>query len=250
MHYSDLHHLSTLPRDDFEYIIFDKDGTLTPHNRPIEDKYKAQFSQYIQANRVIILTARDFDACKSHLLDPIGDTAHKLILACSNGSEIFVFEDDNWKMVSKIEGTLSWQQNAINECINIMDHTFGLQQVTFEYRSDAMGAFALIPRDSTQSDRSKLDPNKILRKKIINTIRPLFPDEYEIIAAGQTSIDVSLVNKKVGMEHILQYCNITPNMAVYFGDSFDGGNDKPTLDIADLTTVAVKNAQHTFDIIT
>lgn len=58
-------------------------------------------------------------------------------------------------------------------------------------------------RDASCEDRKSFDPDKTKRQRCIEAIRPLFPQEYEIVAGGSTSIDISLYDKAAGMQHLL-----------------------------------------------
>ena len=78
-------------------------------------------------------------------------------------------------------------------------------------------------------------------------LRPRLP-EYDVKVGGSTSIDITLhgINKEYGVRQVLQKLDMSPNDAVYFGDSLEpGGNDAIVKNISDLEVVAVDSEQHT-----
>lgn len=245
-----MHHNSTLPHLDFFIFIFDKDGTITPPNQPMTEEFAKSFRHFIDKRRSVILTARDFNTCESQILTPIGKWyEHLLALACSNGSEIYTHDGNNWNLVSKLPGTLHDHMDTIKGAEETLRDVLKKDSLHFEFRSEGMGAFVCIPRDSTKEDRDAFDSDKQKRLEAIEKIRHLFPSSYEIIPGGQTSIDVSLMNKKHWLEHVIKYLGVDTKEIVYFGDSFENGNDTPILDIEDVTTISVQDPENTLSLI-
>lgn len=123
-----------------------------------------------------------------------------------------------------------------------------------------MGAFSCIPRNSNDKERKNFDPDKSKRKKaaayISEKISPI-ASNIEVLAAGSTSIDISLHDKGSGMRHIMEYLKNSeenlgefhPQKLVFFGDGFDGGNDTPIASIEEITVVQVKNKENTREIL-
>lgn len=245
-----MQYFSTLPHPDFTIFIFDKDGTLTPHNQPMTEEFAGGFRDFVDKKQCVILTARDFDVCNDQILAPLGTWhEHLLTLACSNGSEIYTHDSTDWRQVSKLPGDLHEQMDAINAAETILKNYLEKDTLHFEFRSEGMGAFVCIPRGSSREERDAFDPDKQKRVEAIEKIRHLFPSSYEIIPGGQTSIDVSLMNKKHWLEHVIEYLGVEKKEIVYFGDSFDNGNDTPILSVESITTVAVQSPEDTFSIL-
>lgn len=59
----------------------------------------------------------------------------------------------------------------------------------------------------SDEERKNFDPGAIKRNNAIKKIREakIFPEKYEIIAGGSTSIDVGIHNKESGMRNMLSY---------------------------------------------
>ena len=120
----------------------------------------------------------------------------------------------------------------------------------FEQRSETMGTFVCISRASSDEERKNFDPNGDRRRAAIQKFRHFFPNKYEVIPGGKTSIDVSLYNKEAGMRHLLEYFQYLPcGDVVFFGDGFDGGNDTPIENIPNVLSVKVENYQQTQDLL-
>lgn len=248
-----MHHHSNLPQQAFSVFIFDKDGTITPPNEPMTEDFSKVFQEFLRNHHSIILTARDFSACEVQILSMIGtgDLLKNCTLACSNGTEIYesVWEQWTWKKTSILPGNIRESDPAIKRALTILREFFERPDIVFEYRSDGMGTFVCIPRSSSSETRKNFDPDKTKRLQAIEKIKNLFPDSYEIIPGGQTSIDLSLMNKKHGLEHIIHHFSLQKTDIVYFGDSFENGNDTPILDLQDITTVAVEDEKTTLRIL-
>ncbi len=83
-----------------------------------------------------------------------------------------------------------------------------------------MGAFVLLSRNTPKEEQAIFDPDKSKRLKLIDKIRHLFPEEYEIIPAGRKTIDFGVCTKEHGVQHVLDYLRIPTKNAIYFGDNF------------------------------
>lgn len=246
-------------------VAFDKDNTITPANCEIEDNMAKKIISLIKNRYVVILTARDINVCKNHIISWIqknfgeNQKQHldRIILGCSNGSQIYTFNKNTWdyELVSQLEWKLVDEKN-FKKAVSIVANELNLdeEKMYFEIRSETMAVIACIPREAPKEERKNFDPTMEKRKLAIEKIRHLFPEGYELIAGGSTSIDIGLYDKKSGMEHLIKYFfkkfNHTNKEVVFFGDNFDGGNDAPVENVKDIYIVKVKNPDETEEILT
>ncbi len=243
-----------------QLFAFDKDGTITPPNSPLSKESAYFFVNFLKQHNVSILTARDIKTCQEHIIDPIiqenpSMDLTKITLACSNGSEIFAFQKNEYKKVSTDVNALRLKDgsrfNIKKSCDKALEITKKIfPRATIEIRWDFFIAIPCIPRDVSTDERNLLDPDAIKRWKIITQLKAIFPDFFEILPGGKTTIDIALINKEYGMRHVMEYFNIkNPDQIHYFGDSFNGGNDEPVKNIKGIHIHEVKSPDETFEIL-
>lgn len=156
---------------------------------------------------VCILTARDPKVCERDIIDPlraVDAPIDQYILGCSNGSEIYQYHvpSQEYQCVSRLTGMLC-SDRVFQEVVAQIRAILQSNDVYYEPRSATLGTIVCMRRDASCEDRKSFDPDKTKRQRCIEAIRPLFPQEYEIVAGGATSIDISLYDKAAGMQHLL-----------------------------------------------
>lgn len=66
---------NSLPRNvnysDISVFVFDKDDTISEPNKPLDVNIANQLADLTRSKNVVILTARDFETCKTQILDVI-----------------------------------------------------------------------------------------------------------------------------------------------------------------------------------
>ena len=240
--------------ENIRILAFDKDDTITPPNEPME-RSRAEEIKRLTINRyILILTARDIDTCREQILEPMEQVCERkdrVIFACCNGSQIYKF--DNQQQEYLLKSSLKWQlkpKEFFDEIGKKLAQELNAPDLYFEQRSETMGTFVCISRQSSDEERKNFDPNGDRRRAAIQKFRNLFPNEYEVIPGGKTSIDVSLYNKEAGMRHLLEYFQYPPcGDVLFFGDGFDGGNDTPVENIPNVLSVKVENYQQTQELL-
>ena len=246
-----------LPDVNFENIrilAFDKDDTITPPNRAMESPMAEEIKRLTVNRYILILTARDIETCRAQILsamEQVREGKNRVVFACCNGSQIYDFDNEkkDYLLKSALTGQLE-SQEFFDEIGKKLAEELGAPDLYFERRSDTMGTFVCISRDSTDEQRKNFDPDGERRSAAIKKFRHLFPNEYEVIPGGKTSIDVSLYNKEAGLRHLLEYFQYPLyGDVVFFGDGFDGGNDTPVENIPSVLSVKVENYQQTLDLL-
>lgn len=248
----------------FELFAFDKDHTITPANAEIQGEMIDMLLRIMREKVVVILTARDIETCRQHIIEPIrarvserifSHIIGRLVLGCSNGSQIFRYqrESRDYVLQHELSGEIA-PSSEFSKLIPDMARILWVdaEKMYFERRSATMGTFVCIPRDSTSEQRQAFDSDRSKRQAAIDAIYdrlPPLPDgkSYEILPAGATSIDLALHNKKAGMEHVLETLGYAGQGedVIFFGDGFDGGNDTPVAMIQDIAVVHVKSPENT-----
>lgn len=85
--------------------VFDKDDTLTPSSQEIQDHHATILSNFVANNTMTLLTARNMDCCKEHIIDPLlrnnpNTPIENMYFACSNGAEIYKLQDEKYLKIS------------------------------------------------------------------------------------------------------------------------------------------------------
>lgn len=189
-----------LIHDPSVFLVFDKDGTITPSNAMLQPLMASRLSQISHHRLIVILTARSIATCHDQLIGGLSQYDYKkehMIFACSNGAEIYTYapETDTYTMKQKLDGCV--QEEYFLSAVQYLRDSCGEQHVFFEKRSDTMGVIVFLPRDVSAQERNNFDPDQSKRRGYIEKIRPLFQrDAYEFYAGGATSIDIALYSKE------------------------------------------------------
>lgn len=242
--------------EEISILAFDKDNTITPANSNIEPKMAQTLSRLTKEKIIVILTARDMPTCEMQILANIPENQAKwnnLIFGCSNGSQIFCYDNNSQKYVKKseLEGKIDLMQKK-EQIVTLANDFFMRNDMQIEQRSDTMGAICP-SRNITTEERKIFDATGERRRKFIQILRSekIFPEHYEIVAWGSTSIDVGIYDKYAGMQHLIQYFWYNPQRhgeIIFFGDGFPW-NDEPIKNIPGIHVVSVENPQMTHELL-
>jgi phosphomannomutase len=98
--------------------------------------------------------------------------------------------------------------------------------------------------------KEEWDPDNAKKLAIRALVAPKIP-EFEVRAAGVTSIDVTLpgVDKAYGMNKLMKATGLEKGDILYFGDKvIEGGNDLPVQEMG-IDTIAIHNWQNTAQVL-
>jgi len=188
-----------------QVLIFDKDNTITPASQPLEPSMAEMLADLSQDVLIVLLTARDFSICEKEIIAPLERFSYKrenIIFGCCNGAEIFCWDATLGQFARKSVLSGEMDPSVWDEARARMNHILGRDDVSYERRGDTMVTFVCLRRDASPQERQAFDPDKTRRITCIEAVRDIFPDSYELVAGGSTSIDIALYNKAAGIAHI------------------------------------------------
>ena len=201
-------------------FIFDVDGTLTPSRQTIDPTFKEFFKNFIQQNRVYLVTGSDYSKTVEQLGTDICESVVK-VYNCSGNDVYFKGSRIHCK-----------QFEAPKELYDLMNGW--LQTSSFPLRTgnhieERMGTinFSIVGRNATLGER-KLYVKHDLEYRERESIAFQINMEFSNITAtvgGETGIDIYA--KGADKSQILQ--DFDKNDKIYFfGDKIEqGGNDWP-----------------------
>jgi len=215
-------------------IVFDKDDTITKAKCNIEENMANIFSKLLDKYKVAIITWWDFNNIYNQIV--------KLLPANTNFKNLYLFPTiwtcmyyfDNGKWQEKYNENLSEKEanyiiNVLNNALNKLNlipekHWWEIienrwSQITYSW------LWQKAPLEAKQS----FDPNKEIRKKIVDFIKDDLKD-YSIGIWWTTSIDITRkwLNKAYGIQKIIEHLNIKKDEILFIWDAiFPWWNDYP-----------------------
>jgi len=227
--------------------IFDVDGTLTPSRQKMDPEFKKFFLQFIEDNKVWLVTGSDYAKTKEQL----GSDITENVVTCYNcsGNETRhrgkIVNASGWKLPEECRRWLSDE---------LIRSPFVLR--TGNHLEERRGTcnFSVVGRNATLGERKlyiKYDEINNERRDIVNTFIYVFGIESLGISAvigGETGIDIYPIGND--KSQVLQDFNEDDNIH-FFGDKMDnGGNDYPLAKMNKCgTNHHVKNWEETYKIL-
>lgn len=206
-----------------QIFAFDVDGTLTPPQQFIDDRFDAFFRSFAAQNTVYLVTGSDRSKLFQQLPDPTLDACRGWF-TCS-AAELWM----DRKLIYQNQHAFPAELIvAARQLINKSryPHRYG----NHVERRTGMLNISTVGRNATLAQRMhyfRWDQQKQERSDFIKWLGSRF-SSYEFSAGGQISIDIvpngwTKAIAKQKMEELHPGCAIT-----FFGDRMDrGGNDKP-----------------------
>ena len=201
-------------------FIFDVDGTLTPSRQTIDPEFKQFFKNFIQDNKVWLVTGSDY----AKTVEQLGADITESVVTCYNCSG-----NDVWFKGKRVNAK-SFEAPA--ELYSLMEGW--LQSSPFKIRTGnhiepRMGTinFSIVGRNCTLDERKlyiKHDEANRERETIALQINTEFPNVTATVG-GETGIDI--YRKGCDKSQILEDFN-KDDKIFFFGDKLEpGGNDWP-----------------------
>lgn len=262
-------------------LAFDIDQTLNIAKTPIPDEIADLLIDLLEEDFLICpISGQKFDQFKVQIVDRLvergatADILRGLHLFVAQGTQYYRYSDvktwskgpvslsvemesrpydeTKWQLVydfpltkaevEKITSALEssarklgfWEEDKLVGGDEIIENR--LSQVTFSALGQKAGTKAKYAWDS--------DCKK--REKIVKEAKKLAP-EFDFEIGGTTSINAFKpgMNKKFGMEHLMEELDVDMDEILYFGDMTQpGGNDYPVVEMG-IETITVRNHEDT-----
>lgn len=237
-------------------IAFDLDDTLSVTKSPISERMSGVLGRVLEHFDVCVISGAGYDQLHIQVIDALNASPmqlRRLHLMPTCGTRYYRYNeagkdwqlqysedltDDEKKKIFKVleesarELSL-WPENPAGDVIEDR-----LSQVTLT----ALG------QKATSEDKYAWDPDGSKKIAIRDLAAKSLP-EFEVRAAGTTSVDVTRVglDKAYGMKKLIDMLNISREEILFFGDKLDeGGNDYPVKAMG-IDTIAVERWEDTAD---
>jgi len=235
-------------------FVFDKDDTITSTKSAIGSSMAELLSDLSQDKFVVIISGSAWDILQSQIIDLLPNNINKphWLFLPSGGSQLYQWQDDQLVKVydhaidqSEFTKIKTLTLDALNKLAEA-DKPEKIYSEQVEYRGGQITLSAL-GQTAPKDKKVAWDPDRRKRQQMADWLRPQL-SEYDVKVGGSTSIDITLhgINKEYGVRQVLQKLDMSPNDAVYFGDSLEpGGNDAIVKNIHNLDVFAVDSEQDT-----
>lgn len=220
-----------------KYLFFDLDDTLTPNKTIMEDDMYELLSS-LPHTKVIVSGANILQIGAHTRGLPIYKLAQNGNHAVDRTNTLL------WKelfLADEIEAI----QAHIDSVIKYLAHSIIVTN-DMVYNHGGQVSLYLLKRDTDNSTKQKFDPDRIIRKQILQAV-PFVHNSVEVTVAGATSFDYLPKGKHKGfyVKMLIDRMGWNKDDCLYFGDSFyPGGNDEPVKGV--IATVPVQNHRETY----
>lgn len=223
-------------------IAFDLDGTLAPSKSTLPKRMADLFNQLLESFEVCIISGGKYELFQRQVLTQITDSPvllERLHLMPTSGTCYYSYntESHDWYLEYAEDFTADQKKKIIqaldeglNESGYKVEKTYG---ETIEDR-DSQITLSILGQEIVAElgeegvrIKEEWDPDGSKKLRIREIIAPKIP-EFEVRAAGATSIDVTLpgVDKAYGMNKLMAARNLQKTDILFFGDKIiEGGND-------------------------
>lgn len=223
-------------------LIFDVDMTVCYPDQPI-DKELADKLTTLSGDRTIGLIS---GRTAPNLYHRIAQEVSPCYLLGENGCQCLhvptlqeIYNNElNQKQQAEITQTLQKliEEENLTSCRGDLIRV-GSSGITLSCVGD------IAPRDI----KAEYDPNKSKRTKLSKKIRKRFNGEYHIEIGGDSSIDITLMNKGQGIVIFAHHLNINLSQILFMGDQLRNGNDATAAKYVDC--LEVTNPEYTLHLL-
>ena len=232
-------------------LIFDKDDTLTDTKSPIDAEVAEVFAGLIGKFTVAIISGSSWSVINDQVVEllPKDTELKQLYVLPASGSQLLTYDQSNdWRYVfdhSIDQSDFESIKTLLLEAFKALPDDLKPRQVysdQVEYRVGQI-TMSVLGQEAPRERKKAWDPDRTKRQIMVEYLGSRLTG-FDIKIGGSTSIDITNqgVNKKSGVLKLLKHLNMSPEQAVYFGDSFGkNGNDDIVREISELDTVEVAN---------
>jgi phosphomannomutase len=246
-------------------IGFDLDGTLAPSKSMLDPKMADILNRLLEHFEVLVISGGKYELFQRQVLTQITHEPrllNKLHLMPTSGTRYYTFDEaaKDWKLNYAEDFTPEQKQKIVKALAEGLeesgykeDKTYG---ETIEDR-DSQITLSILGQEIVAElgeeglrMKEEWDPDNAKKLAIRALVAPKIP-EFEVRAAGVTSIDVTLpgVDKAYGMNKLMEATGLDKGDILYFGDKvIEGGNDLPVQEMG-IDTIAIHNWQNTAQVL-
>lgn len=201
-------------------FIFDVDGTLTPSRQTMDPVFKEFFLEFIEKNKVWLVTGSDYPKTKEQL----GADITENVVTCYNCS------GNETRYKGRVVNASSWSlpPNAkyfLDSCE--YESKFSIRTGNHIEERRGMVNFSVVGRNCNMEERAKYvewDKEHNERAKIASSFNTMFPD-LQATVGGETGLDIGV--RGCDKSQILSDFNEYDKIHFYGDAIYDGGNDEP-----------------------
>lgn len=240
-------------------IAFDLDGTLAPSKSHFHPRMVGLFDRLLEKYQVCVISGGKYDLFRQQFLTQITAEKHllkNLHLMPTSGTRYYRFEDDDW--VEKYAENFTEDEKkriikALEEGVEEsgfkVDKTYG---ETIEDR-DSQITLSILGQDIVAElgdegvkIKEAWDPDAKKKHIIRDIVSPKIP-EFEVRAAGSTSIDVTKpgIDKAYGMKKLMEATGLEKKDILFMGDRIEPGGNDYAVEQFGIDCIPVRNWQDT-----
>lgn len=242
-------------------IAFDLDGTLAPSKSTLPGRMAHLLDKLLESHEVCIISGGKYELFQRQVLTQItqdSELLQKLHLMPTSGTRYYTYDTEagDWHLNYAEDFTAEQKtkiikalEEGLNESGYKAEKTYG---PTIEDRNSQITLSILGQEivaelgDEGVRIKEEWDPDGHRKMKIRGIVAPKIP-EFEVRAAGATSIDVTLpgVDKAYGMDKLMKKTGHNKEDILFMGDKIvEGGNDYPVEQMG-IDCIAVRNWEDT-----
>jgi len=221
----------------YKLIIFDLDDTLTPAKSPADKEMIFLLKKLLDKYKVAIITWGKLETIKKQVVDMLekeNANLENLYILPTIWTQFYVFKDWDWQLIYKE----SLSENEVRKIKAVLEEA--LEKLNIKPKKTrgeiienrwSQITYSALWQSAPLEEKKKFDPDKKIRKKIVEYIKDKLPD-YEISIWWTTSIDITRkgFNKAYGIKKLLNYLQLDPKDVLFVGDAiFPWWNDRPAI---------------------
>jgi phosphomannomutase len=215
-------------------IIFDVDKTLTLSKSPLDKEMADLLGKLLKVYKIDIISGAKFEQMERQIIEYLSfakENFSDLYFQPTSGGSLYEFKNGEWQIVYKNEISENDRERIITALEGAIEEA-GIEkpEKLFGERIEDRGSqitFSNFGQEAPLEVKKNWDPSLRKRKKIQIILKPKLPN-YNILIGGSTSIDVigKGIDKKYGVERLVEYLNIPIKEMLFIGDRLEpGGND-------------------------
>ncbi|MEK9177522.1 MAG: HAD-IIB family hydrolase [Patescibacteria group bacterium] len=242
--------------DNYDLIIFDLDGTLTPSKSPLESEIAELLVKLLARKKVAVISGCGYTQFQTQFLNKFptsSDSFANLLLLPVSGTQLYTWRGTWCEQYTEHLSSKEKEKimAALNESLKMggyiePERIYG---PIIEDRGSQI-TFSGLGQRAPLVLKSAWDPGRAKRERIAEILRKKI-SEFDVRLGGATSIDITKrgVNKGYGVRKLEDFLKITADRILFVGDAlFQGGNDYPAR-ATGVDCIQVKGPEETKELI-